>query len=627
MRVTPVALSPHFKPVEWGGHHLREVFGDACPEGPVGEAWAVSARDGAQSVATADGRPLAEIVDADPRRWLGTAVVADTGREFPLLVKFLDAASNLSMQVHPDRRAARRLGGDARPKTECWWVLDAEPGAKLWLGIADDVDDDAFRAAVEAGDVESVVQAHEVHAGDVFFVPSGAVHAIGAGIRLLEIQETSDTTFRLHDWGRVGADGQPRTLHVAEALEAARRRPGGAGPVEPRPYPGLAYERDILVDCGLFTLERLRFDDRVLGRTDGRRFQLVTVLDGTIEIEADGRTYGPFGRWACVLLPAALGEFRLRATDGPVTLALAAPGSGPLYRPPSDLVRLQKVLAESGVGSRRECEGFIAEGRVTVDGDVVDTLGTKVDPGADIRLDGERIGGAQRHVYYLLNKPRGVVCTNRDDQSDRPRAIDFIRGGGQRIYTIGRLDVDSEGVILLTNDGEFAFRVSHPSFGIPKVYLVQVRGQVVPEHVRTLERGVFLSDGRTGGFAVQIRRVQRGTTWLRVTLRQGKNREIRRAFAKLGYPVKTLKRVRIGNLTSYNLPVGKARVLSPREVDGLLAMEHAPIDKLPPDADDAHLPKMPKRTRGRRGPAGRRDTQRDGRRDKPRERRSGRRRR
>lgn len=618
MRVMPVALSPHFKPVEWGGHHLREVFGDACPEGPVGEAWAVSAREGAQSVASTDGRPLAEIVGADPRRWLGTAVVAETGREFPLLVKFLDAASNLSMQVHPDPRVARRLGGDVRPKTECWWILDAEPGAKLWLGIADGIDDDAFRAAVESGDVESVVHAHEVEAGDVFFVPSGAVHAIGAGIRLLEIQETSDTTFRLHDWGRVGADGRPRTLHVAEALESARRRPGGADRVEPRPYPRLAYERDVLVDCGLFTLERLRFDDRVLGRTDGRRFQLATVLDGTVEIEAGGRTHGPFGRWACVLLPAALGEFRFRAIDGSVTLALTAPGHGPLYRPPTDLVRLQKVLAESGVGSRRECEGFIADGRVTVDGDIVDELGTKVDPGADIRLDGERIRGAERHVYYLLNKPRGVVCTNRDEQGGRPRAIDYIRGAGQRIYTIGRLDVDSEGVILLTNDGEFAFRVSHPSFGIPKVYLVQVRGQVAPEHVKTLERGVFLSDGRTSGFSVQIRRVQRGTTWLRVTLRQGKNREIRRAFAKLGYPVKALKRVRIGNLSSFNLPVGKSRALSPREVEGLLAMEHAPIDKLPPDADDALLPKIPKRPRGKRAPAGRREA--------PRERRGGKRR-
>lgn len=598
MKVVPLTFQPYFKTVIWGGQRLQEVYGASCPQGSIGEAWIVSTRKGRESLILGGpygGRRLNDLLESSPADWLGTEVLAETGRDFPLLVKIIDAATDLSVQVHPDARMARSRGGDVLPKTECWWILDAASDARLFLGLREGVAEEALRAAMDSGEIQNLVEAHPVEPGDFFFVPAGAVHAIGGGTLLLEVQEASDTTYRLFDWGRVDAGGSPRALHVEDGLEAARARPRRAGRTEGRSYPDLHYAREIRVECPEFIVERMRFEAPVEGRTSGRRFHLAVVLEGTVRVERQGKTYGSFTPWAPIFLPAAPSVYRFVPESGPVTLALMAPGAGPLHESEMGRVRLQKVLAVAGIGSRRGCEKLIEEGRVMVDGLAVDRLGTKVNPETqEIQVDGERVRGPESRIYILLNKPRGVVCTNRDDQQGRPRAVDLIHGEPRRIYTIGRLDLDSEGAILLTNDGAFANRISHPRFGIPKVYLVHVQGQVPPEAAERLQKGIWFSDGKVSGFKVQVRRRLKTSTWLRVALTEGKNREIRRALARVGHPVKSLTRVRIGNLTLKGLRPGQFRPLTPEELKRLDLFKGSGAPDYPEEIDDVFLPSIRK---------------------------------
>jgi 23S rRNA pseudouridine2605 synthase len=229
--------------------------------------------------------------------------------------------------------------------------------------------------------------------------------------------------------------------------------------------------------------------------------------------------------------------------------------------------RLHKVLAHAGVGSRRHCEELIAAGRVAVDGCTVRELGTKVGPDQHICVDGQPVH-AERHVYWLVNKPRGYLCTNHDP-GRRPLAIDLVPQVSQRVYTVGRLDEASEGLLLLTNDGELANRLLHPRFGVEKTYLVQVAGFPSAEDLRQLLKGVWLSDGHVR--ARHVKRVKRHgeSTWLRIVLSEGKNREIRRMLARLGHKVLHLRRVALGPVHLGSLPSGKARRLTPREVAAL----------------------------------------------------------
>jgi len=186
-----------------------------------------------------------------------------------------------------------------------------------------------------------------------------------------------------------------------------------------------------------------------------------------------------------------------------------------------------------------------------------------------------------------------VVCTNRD-QAGRPRAVDLVAGERRRLYTIGRLDIDSEGAILLTNDGELALAVAHPRFAVAKVYLAHVRGRLEPADIQRIEKGVWLADGKVGGITVQVRRVLPASTWLRVILREGKNREIRRVFARLGYPVKQLKRVRIGPVSLKGLGPGQVRRLSAREVEALRTPSSHDVGLLAAGVDDGFLPPRPR---------------------------------
>lgn len=229
--------------------------------------------------------------------------------------------------------------------------------------------------------------------------------------------------------------------------------------------------------------------------------------------------------------------------------------------------RLQKVLARAGFGSRRACEELIARGRVTVNGRVA-RLGDKVDPSRDVvEVDGSRVNLDPNVRYFALHKPAGVVTTLRD-----PRGRPDLRGllpPGPRVYPVGRLDRDSEGLLLLTNDGELANRLMHPRYGVEKEYLVSVRGRPRPAHVARLLRGVELEDGPARAAMARIVATRPDRGQLRVVMTEGRKREVRRMLAALGLPVERLVRVRIGPVRLHGLPPGAWRELTTEEVLGL----------------------------------------------------------
>jgi 23S rRNA pseudouridine2605 synthase len=230
--------------------------------------------------------------------------------------------------------------------------------------------------------------------------------------------------------------------------------------------------------------------------------------------------------------------------------------------------RLQKVLAAAGVGSRRQCEELITTGRVEVDRVVVTQLGTRVDPAVqDIRVDGESLSVGRR-IYYAINKPKGVVTTNRDP-GGRPRVIDLVPNADVRLFPIGRLDLYSEGLILVTNDGELANRLTHPRYGIEKIYLAQVAGRPAPEVFERLRRGVHLAEGVARVENIRVESQQKDSTWLEIVLREGMNREIRRLLARVGHKVVRLVRIGVGPIRLGKLPPGAVRPLTPEEIRSL----------------------------------------------------------
>jgi len=230
--------------------------------------------------------------------------------------------------------------------------------------------------------------------------------------------------------------------------------------------------------------------------------------------------------------------------------------------------RLQKILAEAGIGSRRQCEKFIAEGRVSVDGRTVTLMGTKVDANRHvIAFDGVPVR-PEKKVYFLLNKPRQYVCTLAEEDAGR-RAIDLLPGVEQNIRSVGRLDKDSEGLIVLTNDGELINLLTHPRHRVPKTYRVKVDGRLSGEDIDVLRKGVFLAEGKARTSKVTVLHSSNRETILDVELRQGLNRQVRRMFARIDHRVRSLKRTAIAGLTDPKLKPGRYRRLTRTEVDQL----------------------------------------------------------
>jgi 23S rRNA pseudouridine2605 synthase len=232
---------------------------------------------------------------------------------------------------------------------------------------------------------------------------------------------------------------------------------------------------------------------------------------------------------------------------------------------------LQKILAQAGYGWRRVCEQLILQGRVRLNGQVVTQLGVQADPQCDvIEVDGKRVQLSEEHTYILLHKPAGVVTTRRDAHAART-VMDLLQGVSAAVFPLGRLDADTLGALLLTDDGDLAYRLTLPRYGVPKTYLVEVRGEVGEEALRRLREGVLLEDGMTAPAQVQKVRylAGRGTTLLRLTIHEGRKRQVKRMCMAVGHPVVRLHRERFGHLTLHQLPVGAWRYLTDEEIVAL----------------------------------------------------------
>lgn len=258
------------------------------------------------------------------------------------------------------------------------------------------------------------------------------------------------------------------------------------------------------------------------------------------------------------------------ATDEPVAASHARPkkertkSKGEVQLAHFEPQRLAKILAAAGIDARRKCEEFVTAGRVTVDGEVITDLAFRADPYSQkIELDGERIK-LQKKVYFVLNKPPGVVCSNHDP-AGRPRVIDLFPQFKERLFTIGRLDEESEGLLLVTNDGELANRMAHPRYRVPKFYLVHVKGIPSAETLATLKRGMYFEEGKFKVEGIRMKKAVGNSSYLDIVLNEGQNREIRRLLARVDHKVMKLKRVGFGPIRLGNLASGAFRPLTSEE--------------------------------------------------------------
>jgi mannose-6-phosphate isomerase len=304
----PLRFRPLTKRAIWGGRRLKTVLGKDLPAGDdFAESWEICDRAGDQSVVAAGplaGASLGELVRERGRELLGRH---HPQARFPLLVKFIDARRDLSVQVHPDDRRAARLTPPDLGKTEAWVVMDAELGSRIYAGLAAGHDQASLEQLVAEGNCEQALHAFEPRVGDCIFLPAGTIHAIGAGLLVAEIQQSSDVTYRLYDWNRLGADGKPRQLHLSEALEAIDYSAGPVVPqlAEPTASPGMLR----LIACDKFILEQRHVAQPSVCEDRGTA-RILIGLDGAVGVAGDADSK-PLRRGETLLLPASLGPVEL----------------------------------------------------------------------------------------------------------------------------------------------------------------------------------------------------------------------------------------------------------------------------------------------------------------------------
>jgi mannose-6-phosphate isomerase len=313
----PLRFEPIFRRYLWGGRRLGEVLHKQIGEGAdYAESWEIVDHGVDQSRVAAGplaGATLAELVLKHNRDLFGRHVGF---AQFPLLFKFLDARQTLSVQVHPNDEQAARLVPPDRGKTEAWVVLAAEPGSLICAGLKRGFDRHAFERELTRGAAELCLHRFEPRPGDCVLLPAGTVHALGAGLLIAEIQQSSDTTYRLHDWSRVGPDGKPRALHIDQALAVTEFDLGPVDPIVPQPTEWPHGER--LAASDKFVLDRWRLaEPQTIG--GGERFHIVAVLHGAITVAGDPAGK-PLQLGETMLLPAELGPTLLSPHDGPATL-------------------------------------------------------------------------------------------------------------------------------------------------------------------------------------------------------------------------------------------------------------------------------------------------------------------
>ncbi|MFQ5611965.1 MAG: mannose-6-phosphate isomerase, class I [Anaerolineae bacterium] len=330
-RIYPLTFIPALKDYIWGGRNLEKLYGRRLPAGIIAESWEISGHPNGPShveFGPLQGKSLPELVHLMGRDLVGTRPRwALERRKFPLLVKLLDAERDLSVQVHPNDDYATRHENGELGKTEMWYVLQARPGARIIFGLKSGVTPASFRQAIKTNTLNEQLHYLPVRPGDAIFVEAGSIHALLAGTMVAEIQQNSDTTYRVYDWGRVGVDGNPRPLHIEKALDVidfARVEPGAYRPLPLGVTGGVA--RAEISRCPYFVVERLVFEAGATyrGHTNGSTFEIWGTVQGCSRLRWAGEPVVlPAIRWA--LLPAALGDFRVEAEQASTMLRVYVP--------------------------------------------------------------------------------------------------------------------------------------------------------------------------------------------------------------------------------------------------------------------------------------------------------------
>lgn len=307
----PMKLQASLKDYLWGGTRLKEEYGKETNLDKVAESWELSCHEAGQSIIVngeAAGQTLSDWLTGQDRSVLGKN--AERFEKFPLLIKLIDAKGDLSVQVHPDNEYALRIEGEPG-KTEMWYIVDCEPGASLLYGFKEQISREEFERRIADNTLLDVCNRVPVHKGDVFFIDSGTLHAIGAGILLCEIQQSSNTTYRIYDYGRMGTDGQPRELHVAKALDVTKlERPVRDTKPQAKLDIFACAEVELLASCEYFTTYHINLNGMCHLKAGENSFQCITVLAGSMELAtAGGRVSIKKGE--SVFLPAGLGRYQL----------------------------------------------------------------------------------------------------------------------------------------------------------------------------------------------------------------------------------------------------------------------------------------------------------------------------
>jgi mannose-6-phosphate isomerase len=329
VRPEPTRIEPTFSPRLWGSRSLAPVYPkkNDLPE-PIGEAW-LTGVDCKIASGHLLGKTLGDAWGAMPGEWRGTGLNSRT--DFPILVKFMFPREKLSIQVHPDDRyaAAHEQAAGGKGKTEMWHAVSSEAGAKLLLGLKPGTDRQKFLDALKEDTVEDVFQAHDVKAGDTFFVTPGTPHTIGPGMILCEVQEYSDLTYRIHDYGRVDGSGRSRELHIEKALEVMKFA-APPGKVTPLHLPGERVHKTLLAACSYFATERWEFRAMVESESRADCFELFVILNGNGHIHWQGSPL-PYQRGECWFIPASLGKFSLQPEQSTSAIRTYVPNLARLY--------------------------------------------------------------------------------------------------------------------------------------------------------------------------------------------------------------------------------------------------------------------------------------------------------
>jgi mannose-6-phosphate isomerase len=310
-------FEPLLKVRVWGGDALPQRIGQTSEE-PIGESWELCDHDEDMSTIAngpARGRKLRDLMAEDRDGLCGSAYDPNRPDRFPLMLKLLDAQQDLSVQVHPNDRYAHAQKPGELGKTEAWYILNRSEGACIYRGLKAGTGADELRGAMEAGTVDQVLKKVPVEPGEVYHLPSGTVHALGAGVQIAEIQQNSDTTYRLFDWNRVGLDGAPRPLHLEDGLAVSCFEPDAQDQQVAETVACETAQRERFIRCEKFTLERFsKLTGPVHLTTGGTSFHLITVIDGSVTVNAEEGSE-TLDAWQSCLLPAACYDYSLEGTD------------------------------------------------------------------------------------------------------------------------------------------------------------------------------------------------------------------------------------------------------------------------------------------------------------------------